>query len=136
MQIPFVDLKSQYESIKEEIDKAISTVISQTAFIGGPHLKNFEEAFAKFCDVKHCIGVGNGTDALYISLRALGIGQGDEVITAANSFIATSEAITMTGAKVVFVDINPQTYNMDPNKLEDCLKKHFSPNPSTLNPKP
>jgi dTDP-4-amino-4,6-dideoxygalactose transaminase len=118
MKIPFVDLKSQYESIKEEIDKAISTVISQSAFIGGPNLKNFEEAFAQFCGVKHCIGVGNGTDALYIALRALGIGRDDEVITAANSFIATSEAITMTGAKVVFVDINPGTYNIDIDKIE------------------
>lgn len=118
MQIPFVDLKSQYESIKEKINNAISTVISQTAFIGGSHVKNFEEAFAKFCDVKHCIGVGNGTDALFIALRALGIGQGDEVITVANSFIATSEAITSTGAKVVFVDMNPQTYNIDTNKIE------------------
>jgi len=118
MKIPFVDLKSQYEGIKEEMDKAIAKVISQTAFIGGSHVNNFEETFAKFCDVKHCIGVGNGTDALYISLRALGVKQGDEVITAANSFIATSEAITLSGARVVFVDINPQTYNIDTNKIE------------------
>jgi dTDP-4-amino-4,6-dideoxygalactose transaminase len=121
MQIPFVDLKSQYDSIKEEIDNAISTVISKTAFIGGSHLKNFEEAFAGFCNVKHCIGVGNGTDALFIALKSLGIGHGDEVITVANSFIATSEAITMTGAKVVFVDINPRTYNIDTNKIEAKL---------------
>ncbi|MGA2332393.1 MAG: DegT/DnrJ/EryC1/StrS family aminotransferase [Syntrophales bacterium] len=118
MQIPFVDLKSQYESIKDEINGAISTVISQTAFIGGSHLKSFEEAFARFCSVKHCIGVGNGTDALFIALKSLGIGNGDEVITAANSFIATSEAITMAGARVVFVDINPLTYNIDTNKIE------------------
>ncbi|MGO9138301.1 MAG: DegT/DnrJ/EryC1/StrS family aminotransferase [Syntrophales bacterium] len=118
MNIPFVDLKSQYESIKDEIDGAISTVISQTAFVGGSHLKSFEEAFAKFCSVKHCIGVGNGTDALFIALKSLGIGNGDEIITAANSFIATSEAITMAGAKVVFVDMNPLTYNIDINKIE------------------
>jgi dTDP-4-amino-4,6-dideoxygalactose transaminase len=93
-------------------------VISQTAFIGGSHLKTFEEAFAKYCSVKHCIGVGNGTDALFIALKSLGIGNGDEIITAANSFIATSEAITMAGAKVVFVDINPLTYNIDINKIE------------------
>lgn len=122
MQIPFVDLKSQYESIKDEINDAISTVISQTAFIGGSHVKNFEEAFAKFCNVKHCIGVANGTDAIFIALKSLGIGNGDEVITAANSFIATSEAITMTGAKVVFVDINPKTYNIDTNKIEEKIK--------------
>ncbi len=118
MSIPFVDLKSQYESIKEEIDNAISTVILQTAFIGGRHVKNFEESFAEYCDVKHCMGVGNGTDAIFIALKSLGIGEGDEVITAANSFIATSEAITITGAKVVFVDINPQTYNIETGKIE------------------
>ena len=121
MNIPFVDLKSQYDSIKEDIDKAIATVISKTAFVGGPHLKTFEEAFAKFCQVKHCIGVGNGTDAIYIALRTLGIGRGDEVITVANSFIATSEAITATGAKVVFVDINPKTYNIDTGKIEEKI---------------
>lgn len=121
MNIPFVDLKSQYESIKKEIDNAISTVISQAAFIGGPHVKSFEEAFAKFCNMKHCIGVANGTDALYIAMKTLGIGKGDEVITAANSFIATSEAITMTGAKVVFVDINSQTYNIDAQKIEEKI---------------
>ena len=119
MSIPFVDLKSQYDSIKVDIDQAIAAVISKTAFIGGTHLKNFEDAFAGFCTVKHCIGVGNGTDALYIALRTLGIGKGDEVITVANSFIATSEAITMTGAKVVFVDINPKTYNIDTTKIEE-----------------
>lgn len=127
MQIPFVDLKAQYESIKEEIDKAISDVISESAFIGGPFAKSFENAFAAFCGVKHCIGVGNGTDALFIALKTLGIREGDEVITAANSFIATSEAITMTGARVVFVDIDPITYNMDPNKLEDYLKTRSAP---------
>jgi dTDP-4-amino-4,6-dideoxygalactose transaminase len=121
MNIPFVDLKSQYESIKGEIDRAVSTVISQTAFIGGPHLKNFEEAFARFCNVNHCIGVGNGTDAIFIALRSLGIGKDDEVITAANSFIATSEAITVAGAKAVFVDINPRTYNIDVRKIEEKI---------------
>jgi dTDP-4-amino-4,6-dideoxygalactose transaminase len=125
MKIPFVDLKAQYESIKDEIDTAIADVIAQTAFIGGPFVKSFESAFAEFCHVKHCIGVGNGTDALFIALKALGIGQGDEVVTVANSFIATSEAITMTGARVVFVDINPETYNMDPNKLEEYLESRF-----------
>jgi dTDP-4-amino-4,6-dideoxygalactose transaminase len=118
LNIPFVDLKGQYESIKDEIDTAISAVISRSAFIGGHFVKSFESAFAAFCRVKHCIGVGNGTDALFIALKALGIGEGDEVITAANSFIASSEAITMAGAKVVFVDINPQTYNIDIKKIE------------------
>ena len=117
--VPFVDLKAQYESIKPEIDVAISDVISQTAFVGGPFLASFEKAFADFCNVRNCIGVGNGTDALYLAVRALGIGPGDEVITVANSFIATSEAITAAGAKVVFVDINPATYNIDVTKIEE-----------------
>jgi dTDP-4-amino-4,6-dideoxygalactose transaminase len=118
MNIQLVDLKAQYESIKPEIDAAIAQVIAKTAFIGGPFAQEFEKNFAAFCKAKHCIGVGNGTDAIFIALKALGIGQGDEVITVANSFIATSEAITMTGARVVFVDINPRTYNIDVTKIE------------------
>jgi dTDP-4-amino-4,6-dideoxygalactose transaminase len=121
MKIQFVDLKAQYETIRNEIDSTIREVISETAFIGGQHVREFEESFAKFCNVKHCIGVGNGTDALYIALKALGIGEGEEVITAANSFIASSEAITLTGARVVFVDINPDTYNIDTNKIEEKI---------------
>jgi len=123
MNIPFVDLEKQYLSIKGELDQAITEVIAKTAFVGGPFLKSFEEAFAAFCGVKNCVGVGNGTDALYITLRALGIGLGDEVITVANSFIASSEAISMTGAKVVFVDIDPQTYNIDVGKIEEKITK-------------
>ncbi len=121
MNVPFVDLKSQYESIKEEIDEAIRGVIANTSFIGGPCVKSFEEDFAKFCGVRHCIGVGNGTDALFIALKTMGIGEGDEVITAANSFIATSEAITMTGARVVFVDIDPKSYNIDTELIEEKI---------------
>ena len=111
--VPFVDLKAQYASIKGEIDAAIANVIAQTAFVGGPFVKEFEQAFASYCGVGHCVGVANGTDAIAIALRALGVGPGDEVITAANSFIATSEAIRMAGAQVVFVDIDPRTYNID-----------------------
>lgn len=119
--IQFVDLKAQYETIKAEIDKAISDVISKTAFVGGPFVESFEKAFAAFCGVKHCVGVGNGTDAIYLALRGLGIGPGDEVITVANSFIATSESITAAGARVVFVDINPRTYNIDVTKIEEKI---------------
>lgn len=121
MKIPFVDLKAQYFSIKEEIDQAISNVIQDSAFIGGKYAKAFEEDFANYVGVKNCIGVGNGTDALYIALKALGISEGDEVITAANTFIATSEAITLTGAKVKFVDCNKETYNIDVDKLEQAV---------------
>ncbi|HET9195391.1 MAG TPA: DegT/DnrJ/EryC1/StrS family aminotransferase [Vicinamibacterales bacterium] len=116
--IPFVDLKAQYESIKPDIDAAIASVISETAFIGGPHVKAFEDAFARYCGVANCVGVANGTDALFIALRALGIGPGDEVITVANSFVATSEAIRMAGAQVVFVDMDPVTMNIDVTRIE------------------
>jgi dTDP-4-amino-4,6-dideoxygalactose transaminase len=121
MNIQFVDLKAQYLSIKNEIDDAIYQVISRTAFIGGDFVHEFEKEFSKFCKVKHCISVANGTDAIFIALKALGIGYGDEVITTANSFIATSEAITMTGARVVFVDINPRTYNIDVKQIESKI---------------
>lgn len=116
--VPFVDLRAQYESIKPEIDAAIADVLNKTAFVGGPFVKQFEEAFARYCGVTQCVGVANGTDALFIALRALGIGPGDEVITVANSFVATSEAIKMAGAQVVFVDCNPKTYNIDVTQIE------------------
>ncbi len=118
MSIPFVDLNAQYESIREEIDAAIAAVIKESAFVGGPFVKAFEEAFARYCGVSHCVGVANGTDALAIALRTVGVGPGDEVITVANTFIATSEAIKMVGAQVVFVDIEPGTYTIDVERLE------------------
>lgn len=121
--VAFVDLKRQYEEIKPEIDRGMEEVLSKTAFVGGPFLRSFEDEFAAFCGVKHCIGVGNGTDALFLALKTLGIGPGDEVITVANSFIATSEAITATGARVVFVDIHPSTYNMDVQRIEEKITK-------------
>jgi len=121
MDVPFVDLKAQYASIKDEIDQAIAAVIAQTAFIGGPFVKAFDAAFARYCGVGHCIGVANGTDAITIALRTLGVGPGDEVITAANSFIATSEAVTMAGARVVFVDIDPRTCNIDVARIEEKI---------------
>lgn len=121
MRIPLVDLKAQYESIKKEIDQAISDVILDSAFVGGKYLKAFEQNYANYIGAKHCIGVGNGTEALFISLKILGIGEEDEVITAANSFIATPEAITMTGAKPVFVDCNEDSYNIDVRKIEKVI---------------
>jgi dTDP-4-amino-4,6-dideoxygalactose transaminase len=117
--IPLVNLKAQYDSIKPEIDAAIAAVINQTAFIGGTFVQKFEEEFARYCGVKTCVGVANGTDALFIALKALGIGPGDEVITAANSFVATSEAIKMAGAQVVFVDVDPETYLIDVARIEE-----------------
>ncbi|MFQ5453269.1 MAG: DegT/DnrJ/EryC1/StrS family aminotransferase [Candidatus Zixiibacteriota bacterium] len=106
MKIPFVDLKAQYLGIKEGIDSAMQQVIDETAFIRGKYVKEFEEAYAEAYGVKHCIGVANGTDAIYIALKMLDIGPGDEVITVANSWISTSEAITQTGARPVFIDID------------------------------
>lgn len=121
MNIPLIDLHLQYESIKKDIDAAIESVIGDAAFIGGKRVAEFEEAFARFCGARHCVGVGNGTDALYIVLKNLGIGAGDEVITAANTFIATAEAVTLTGARVVFVDCENDTYTIDPQQAEKAI---------------
>lgn len=118
MHVPFVDLHVQYLSIKDEIDGAIQSVINDTAFIGGKYVNAFENNFAKAYGIKHCIGVANGTDAIYIILKMLGIGEGNEVLTAANTWISTSESITQTGAKPVFVDIDEKFYIIDENILE------------------
>ena len=138
MTIQLVDLKKQYESIKSEIDAVMAEVLGRTAFIGGSYVKNFEEAFAAFCGVKHCVGVGNGTDALFIALKCLGIGPGDEVIVPANSFIATAEAVTQAGARVVFADIDPGTYNLDITSVaakgHRRRRKHSSRSISTASP--
>ena len=121
MNIPFVDLKAQYQSIKNEIDTAIKNVIDETAFISGKYASAFESAFAQAYGVKHCIGVANGTDAIYITLKMLGIGQGDEVITVANSWISTSETISQAGAKPVFIDIEKDYFNIDTSKIEEKI---------------
>jgi dTDP-4-amino-4,6-dideoxygalactose transaminase len=119
--VPFVDLTAQYLSIKDEIDAAIAAVIGDTAFVGGRYVNEFERAFAAYCGVGHCVGLANGTDALFIALKTLGIGPGDEVITVANTFVATSEAIAMAGAQVVFVDIHPGTCNIDVDRIEEKI---------------
>ena len=121
--IPFVDLKAQYDSIKDEIDNTIQNVINNTSFIMGEELKKFEEEFAWFCDVKYAIGVANGSDALILALRACGIGKGDEVITVPHTFISTAEAISNVGGKVVFVDIEPKTYTIDVSEIEEKINK-------------
>ena len=123
MQIPFLDLKAQYRQIEQEVVPMITEAMENGHFIGGPQVAAFEEEFAAFCGSEAAVGVNSGTDALRFALMALNIGQGDEVITVPNTFIATSEAISQTGARPVFVDIDPETCNMDPNKLEDYLKK-------------
>jgi dTDP-4-amino-4,6-dideoxygalactose transaminase len=121
MKVPFMDLKAQYETIKDEIAAAIQQVLDKTAFAGGPFVQKFEEEFATYCTTKHCIGVGSGTDALWLSLLALGVGPGHEVITVPNTFIATAEAISFCGAKPVFVDVDEKTYNMNPSLIEAAI---------------
>ncbi len=121
MNIPFVDLKAQYLSIENEIQAAINDVISETAFIKGKYTAKFEDEFAKALNADYCIGVGNGTDAISLSLKAIGITHGDEVITAANSFIASSESITNAGGKVQFADCDKSTYTIDPVKIEEKI---------------
>jgi dTDP-4-amino-4,6-dideoxygalactose transaminase len=121
MKVPFVDLKAQYLSIQENIDSAIREIISNSAFIGGKPVDDFEAAFAALYGINHCISVANGTDSLYIIMKMLGIGAGDEVITVANSWISSSETISQTGAKPVFVDIDPDYYSLNEQLLEACI---------------
>ena len=121
MEIPLVDLKAQYASIKPEVDAAIKRVVDNTSFILGHEVTEFEQAFARYAGAKGAVGVASGTSALQLSLLACGVGPGDEVITTAHTFIATSEAISQTGAKPVFVDIDPQTYNLDPARVEAAI---------------
>jgi dTDP-4-amino-4,6-dideoxygalactose transaminase len=121
MTVPFLDLKAQYSTIRDEINTAIQEVLDSCAFAGGPFVERFEKDWAAYCGVKHAIGVGNGTDALWHALLALGVGQGDEVITVSSTFMATAEAISLTGATPVFVDILDKHYTMDPELLERAL---------------
>lgn len=121
MKVPFLDLKQQYAAIKNEIDASIQKVLASTAFAGGPFVKEFEDSFSAFCQTRHAIGVGNGTDALWAALIAVGVGQGDEVITVPNTFIATAEAISFCGARPVFIDIEERTYTMNPALLEKAI---------------
>lgn len=116
--IPFADLYSQYLSIKPEIDEAISTVIRDSAFIRGPFVERFETEFAQALGVSHCVSCANGTDALYIAMHTLGVRPGDEVITTAHSWIATSETITQAGGRVVFCDTERDSFNIDASEIE------------------
>jgi dTDP-4-amino-4,6-dideoxygalactose transaminase len=118
MKVPFVDLHAQYLGIKAEIDSAIAEVIAQSAFIRGKHVDAFEQAWSGMLKVKHCISCANGTDALYIAMRGLGLKPGDEIITTAHSWIATSETITQAGGRVVFCDTQEDTFNIDPHLIE------------------
>ena len=123
MKVPFLDLKAQHAPLIEKFDRAIHEVIESSAFAGGPFVEKFEEEFAAFCGSTYAIAVGNGTDALWLALLALGIGEGDEVITVPNTFIATAEAITYCKARPVFVDVDQDTFTMNPAELEKSLTK-------------
>ncbi len=121
MRVPFLDLNAHHAPLRSELDAAIAEVIDSGAFAGGPFVAAFEQEFAAYCGTRFAIGVGNGTDALWLTLLALGVRQGDEVITSPSTFIATAEAISFCGATPVFVDIEEDTYNLDPDTLEAAI---------------
>jgi dTDP-4-amino-4,6-dideoxygalactose transaminase len=121
MQVPFLDLRVQHAPLMTELVDAFRQVTESSAFAGGPFVARFETEFAEYCQTRHALGVGSGTDALWLSLLALGVGPGDEVITVPNSFMATAEAISLCGARPVFVDIDERTYTMDPAQLEAAI---------------
>ncbi len=121
IKVPFLDLKSHHAPLRSEFNVAIQEVIDEGAFAGGPFVARFEADFAAYCDCPHAIGVGSGTEALWLSLLALGVGPGDDVITVPNTFMATAEAISYCGARPVFVDVDERTYTMDPTALEKAL---------------
>lgn len=119
--VPFVDLKLQYRSIRQEINKGIEKIVNQSNFILGKEVDCFEKDFAAYCDSKFCTGVASGTEAIHLALKALGIGKGDEVITVANTFIATVLAISYVGANPVLVDVDPKTYNINLDQIESKI---------------
>jgi len=121
--VPFLDLRAATRELKEEIDAAIARVVDSSYFLLGRELETFETEFADYLGVKHCVGVGNGLDALHLSLRALGVGPGDEVLVPNNTYIATWLAVTYAGAKPVPVEPDERTYNIDPEKLEGAITK-------------
>lgn len=142
MKVPFIDLKIQYKQIEHEVAPMITAAMANGAFIGGEQVSCFETEFARFCNSSYCVGVNSGTDALRFALMATGIGPGDEVITVPNTFIATTEAISQVGAKPVFVDVYPDTCNMDISKIEDKITEntkaiipvHLYGQPADMNP--
>ena len=127
-QIPFIDLVSLHHGMEEDLVAVFRDALNTGQFIGGPSVEKFEEDFAAFCGTKYCIGVNSGTDALRFALIAAGINKGDIVLTVPNTFIATTEAISQTGADPEFIDIDERSYNMDPEKLREFLEKHCTVN--------
>lgn len=121
MKVPFLDLRAQYDAISQEVQQSIEEVLGSCAFSGGPYVERFEEQFAAFCGGSRAVGVGSGTEALWLTLIALGVKKGDEVITAPNSFIATAEAVSLCGAEPVFVDVEDGSYTINPVLLERAI---------------
>ena len=119
--IPFIDLKQAYWELKTELDIAVQRVMNSGWYIGGEELRAFESEFAEYCNVKYCVGVGNGLDALHLILRAMDIGAGDEVIVPSNTFIATWLAVSYAGATPIPVEPDESTYNIDPAKVEAAI---------------
>lgn len=140
--VPFADLRAQHDSIREELFEAITRIVDTSSFIMGADVAEFETAFASFCGARHAIGVSSGTSALHLALAACGVGQGDEVIVPANTFIATAEAATMLGAKVVFIDTEPDTYTLDPallgaaitDRTRAIIPVHLHGHPADMDP--
>lgn len=121
MTVPFLDLGAGYRELRDEIDEAVSRVLASGWYVGGPEVAEFEDGYAAYCGAAHCVGVANGLDALHLALRGLGIGAGDEVVLASNSYIATVLAVSTVGATPVFVEPDPHTHNLDPGKVEAAL---------------
>jgi dTDP-4-amino-4,6-dideoxygalactose transaminase len=121
MQVPYFDLRAQYDTIRDEILAAVDRVCQDASFVLGGEVAEFEREFAEYCGTKHCVALNSGTSALHLAMLAAGVGSGDEVITTANTFIATAEAISYTGARPVFVDIDPATGNIDPQRIEGAI---------------
>src|SRR3954469_9516089 len=121
MQVPLVDLRVQYQALKEEILAAVADVFEGMQLFLGPNVRAFEEEFAAYSNAQQALGVGSGTDALILALRAADVGPGDEVITVSHTFFADTEAIALVGATPVFVDVEPDTWNLDPSKLEAAI---------------
>ena len=121
MKVPFVDLYAQYQTIRSEVDAAVAEVIAESAFVRGRHVESFEQAWARTLGVRHCVSCANGTDALYITMRGLRLKPGDEVVTTAHSWIATSETITQAGGRVVFCDTDSDTFTINPDLIESKI---------------
>lgn len=125
--VPFLDLPAQHSALKQELLDVASRALDKAAFIGGAEVTGFEAEFARYCGAQHCVGVGSGTDALALALRAMDVGPGDTVVTVPNTFIATTEAVSLAGASFAFVDVDPATCLIDPNRLEEYCKANTPP---------